>query len=68
MPTYEYHCDACRQNVEIFQSMSSKPVEICPKCGEKKLRRLISGGAGIIFKGTGFYCTDYKNKPAASAK
>ncbi|MBQ8363561.1 MAG: zinc ribbon domain-containing protein, partial [Thermoguttaceae bacterium] len=43
MPTYEYCCDACRENVEVFQKMSEEPLEVCPKCGEKALRRLISG-------------------------
>ena len=62
MPTYEYFCDQCRQTSEIFQSINSEPKDVCPKCGAKKLRRMISGGAGIIFKGSGFYCTDYKNK------
>jgi len=61
MPTYEYHCAACDRSVEIFQSMTADPVEICPNCGEKALHRLISGGTGIIFKGHGFYCTDYKS-------
>lgn len=67
MPTYEYCCDACRENVEVFQKMSEKPLEVCPKCGEKALRRLISGGSGLIFKGSGFYITDYKNKSTSSA-
>ncbi len=67
MPTYEYHCDACGENVEIFQSMTAAPEDTCPNCGEKKLHRLISGGAGIIFKGSGFYCTDYKKSSAATA-
>ncbi len=67
MPTYEYACDACRETVEIFQKMSEEPLEVCPKCGEKALRRLISGGAGLIFKGSGFYVTDYKNKSTSSA-
>ncbi|MGN0910669.1 MAG: hypothetical protein ACI4NV_04505 [Thermoguttaceae bacterium] len=46
--------------------MKDKPAEVCPKCGEKKLRRVISGGVGVIFKGSGFYCTDYKGKNASS--
>ena len=66
MPTYEYHCDGCREDMEIFQPMTAKPLEVCPKCGEKKLRRLMSSGAGVIFKGSGFYCTDYKNKSTPS--
>ena len=67
MPTYEYCCYACRENVEVFQKMSDEPLEICPKCGEKALRRMISGGSGLIFKGSGFYITDYKNKSTSSA-
>jgi len=67
MPTYEYHCAACDRTVEIFQSMTADPVEICPNCGEKALHRLISGGTGIIFKGHGFYCTDYKSSPSAAS-
>ncbi len=67
MPTYEYYCDACQENVEVFQKMSEEPLEVCPKCGEKALRRLISGGSGLIFKGSGFYITDYKNKSTSSA-
>jgi putative FmdB family regulatory protein len=60
MPTYEYECKSCDYCFEVFQSMSDAPVKICPECG-KEVRRLIFGGAGIIFKGSGFYVTD-KNK------
>ncbi len=66
MPTYEYHCDACKETVEIFHSMTAKPAEVCPKCGAKQLHRVFSGGAGVIFKSSGFYCTDYKGKNASS--
>ena len=62
MPTYEYECDACGHTLEAFQSMSDKPLRKCPKCGKLKLQRLIGAGAGIIFKGSGFYETDYKRK------
>jgi putative FmdB family regulatory protein len=62
MPTYEYHCDACEHDFEKFQSMSSDPIKVCPKCGKKKVRRLIGTGAGLIFKGSGFYITDYRDK------
>jgi len=62
MPTYEYECDACGHTMEAFQSMSDKPLRKCPKCGKLKLQRLIGAGAGIIFKGSGFYETDYKRK------
>ena len=67
MPTYEYHCEVCNKVVEIFHSMTAKPAEVCPNCGKKALRRLISGGTGIIFKGHGFYCTDYKNSSSTPA-
>jgi len=60
MPTYDYRCDACGQAFEAFQRMSEDPLVECPSCGEPKLRRLIGAGAGIIFKGSGFYETDYK--------
>ena len=59
MPTYEYECKACGHRFEQFQQMTAKPLEKCPKC-KKKLRRLIGNGAGIIFKGSGFYATDYR--------
>lgn len=62
MPTYEYKCDACGTAFERFQSMSAAPVKKCPKCGKNKVRRLISTGAGLIFKGSGFYITDYRDK------
>ena len=61
MPTYEYVCDACEHAFEEFQMMSAKPLKKCPECGKNKLRRLIGTGAGIIFKGSGFYETDYRS-------
>jgi len=61
MPTYEYECTKCGYRFEESQKMSDKPLEKCPKC-HKKVRRLISGGSGIIFKGKGFYATDYPKK------
>lgn len=60
MPNYDYQCDACGHTFEAFQRMSEAPLVKCPSCGKKKLRRLIGTGAGIIFKGGGFYETDYK--------
>lgn len=63
MPTYEYRCSECGNEFEEFQAISDPPITICPACGGKT-RRLISGGAGLIFKGSGFYITDYKNKGA----
>lgn len=61
MPTYEYICDACEHEFEEFQSMSAKHLKKCPACGKNKLRRLIGTGAGVIFKGSGFYETDYRS-------
>jgi putative FmdB family regulatory protein len=60
MPTYEYKCHHCGQKLEKFQSMTAKPIRKCPKCGHNTLHRLIGTGAGIIFKGSGFYETDYR--------
>jgi putative FmdB family regulatory protein len=61
MPTYEYKCDACGHAWEKFQSMTAGPVRKCPACGKSKAKRLISAGAGLIFKGGGFYITDYRS-------
>ncbi len=60
MPTYEYECTACGYQFEKFQKMSDKPMKKCPECGKMKLEKLIGSGSGIIFKGSGFYETDYK--------
>jgi putative FmdB family regulatory protein len=60
MPTYEYECDACGHHFEKFQPITSAPIKKCPKCGKSKVRRLISAGAGLLFKGSGFYITDYR--------
>src|SRR6185295_18457101 len=69
MPTYEYACDACGHKFEEFQSITAKPVTKCPSCGKRKVKRLISAGAGFIFKGSGFYITDYRDaKYQADAK
>src|SRR3954468_1916878 len=62
MPTYEYVCPKCGHEFEQFQSMNDQPLTTCPKCGKKGVKRLIGGGAGLIFKGSGFYITDYKNQ------
>ncbi len=59
MPTYEYKCPKCGTEFEVFQKITAKAVAKCPKCGSKADRQL-SGGAGLVFKGTGFYITDYK--------
>lgn len=66
MPTYEYRCRKCKKTFEKLQSMSEKALSKCALCGAAKPERLIGAGAGLIFKGTGFYITDYKNKPASS--
>jgi putative FmdB family regulatory protein len=62
MPTYEYICESCKHKFEAFQTISAKSLRTCPKCGRKKLKRLIGTGAGIIFKGSGFYQTDYRSE------
>ena len=62
MPTYEYVCAECGFELERFQSIMAKPVRKCPECGKFKLQRLIGTGAGIIFKGSGFYETDYRSE------
>lgn len=62
MPTYEYVCPKCHHAFEQFQSMNDAPLKKCPQCKKMGLKRLIGGGAGLIFKGSGFYITDYKNK------
>jgi putative FmdB family regulatory protein len=67
MPTYEYQCDACEHNFDEFQSMSEEPLKKCPKCGKKKLRRVFGTGAAILFKGSGFYQTDYRSESYKSA-
>ncbi len=70
MPTYEYKCEACGHKFEKFQSIMAKPIRKCPTCGKNKVKRLIGTGAGLIFKGGGFYITDYRSdsyKNAAKA-
>jgi putative FmdB family regulatory protein len=65
MPTYEYKCTGCGFKFEQFHAMTAAPVKVCPKCKKLSVKRLISIGAGIIFKGSGFYATDYKKKTPA---
>jgi putative FmdB family regulatory protein len=75
MPTYDYHCDACGHDFELFQSIKDPVKRTCPECKKQKLRRLFGTGAAVVFKGSGFYQTDYrsdsykkaaeKEKPAA---
>lgn len=62
MPTYDYVCKACGHRWELFQSIKANPVRKCPECGKLKAKREIGTGAGIIFKGSGFYQTDYRSK------
>lgn len=61
MPTYDYECDACGHRFELFQSISADPEKKCPQCKKLKLRRLIGTGAAVVFKGSGFYQTDYRS-------
>ena len=71
MPTYEYLCQKCGHEMDFFQSMKDAPLTKCPQCGKPALKRLPGLGAGIIFKGTGFYETDYRrptDKKAAAAE
>ena len=66
MPTYEYVCSKCKHKFELFQSMQDKLIKKCPKCNGK-VERLLGSGSGIIFKGSGFYETDYKRKSKGAA-
>lgn len=69
MPTYEYYCKSCDKDIEVFQSIKAEPLKVCPECDKKgKITRKISGGSGILFKGTGFYETDYKRKSGSEGK
>jgi putative FmdB family regulatory protein len=61
MPTYEYECSDCNHEFEAFQSITADPLTECPACKKNAAKRRISGGGGLIFKGSGFYCTDYKS-------
>ena len=67
MPTYQYECQACGHAFEELQGMTDAKLTQCPKCHKKKLARLIGGGSGMIFKGSGFYETDYKKKSGSSS-
>jgi len=71
MPTYEYRCDACGHTFDEFQSMTEEPLRKCPRCNKNSLRRLFGAGAALLFKGSGFYITDYRSeayKAAAKAE
>lgn len=65
MPIYEYQCQNCGHEFEELQKMTEEPLILCPNCNKKTLKRLIGSGAGVIFKGSGFYHTDYKKKKSA---
>lgn len=68
MPTYDYRCNACGHVFEEFQMMSEPELKKCPECKKNKLERLIGGGAGFLFKGSGYYLTDYRSKSYSEAK
>lgn len=61
MPTYDYVCSNCGHQFEKFQKISAEPIKVCPSCGQETAQRLIGGGAGILFRGSGFYVTDYRS-------
>lgn len=62
MPTYDYECTSCGHTFDAFQSITADPIRQCPKCRRRKVQRLIGSGSGILFKGSGFYTTDYRSK------
>lgn len=66
MPTYEYACTSCDHTFERFESITAKPNPLCPQCNKRKAKRNISGGGGLIFKGSGFYTTDYRSSSYSS--
>jgi len=68
MPTYEYICNNCQHQFEQFQSIKARPIRKCPECGKLSVQRLIGAGAGIIFKGSGFYQTDYRSESYKQGK
>lgn len=68
MPTYSYECEACGHSFNKFQSMTEKSLKTCPQCHKRRLRRLIGAGAGLIFKGSGFYITDYARQSGPNEK
>lgn len=68
MPTYEYRCPDCDHHFERFQSITADPIKVCPECANENVKKLIGAGAGLIFKGSGFYITDYRSKGYSEAK
>lgn len=67
MPTYDYRCDACGHRFEMFQSIKADPSKACPACGRDAARRIIGTGGGLLFKGSGFYITDYRSESYKTA-
>lgn len=67
MPTYDYKCETCGHQFEVFHSITAAPVRVCPACGLENVNRLLTGGSGLIFKGSGFYSTDYKSKKSSES-
>ena len=67
MPTYDYKCKSCEHSYEAFHSMNDDSVQLCPECGGES-KRLLSGGSGVIFKGSGYYVNDSKSKPKPKSK
>lgn len=67
MPTYDYRCESCGHTFEQFQSITAEPIKVCPECKQPKVRRLIGTGAAVLFKGSGFYQTDYRSKTYSQA-
>lgn len=68
MPTYDYQCDACDHTFELYQGINDSKKRKCPECGKLKLRRLLGTGAAVVFKGSGFYQTDYRSESYNKAK
>ena len=68
MPTYEYICENCGHEFEQFQSITARPLRVCPTCGKRRLKRLIGVGSAVIFKGSGFYQTDYRSESYKKAE
>ena len=67
MPTYEYLCKNCGYRFEKFQSINDEPIRECPECKKENVERLLNGGSGLIFKGSGFYITDYKKSKSSQS-
>ncbi len=67
MPTYEYECSECGVVLEVFHGIHEEPVPICEQCGQQKMKRIISSGIGVHFKGGGFYVTDSRKKPSGAS-